>query len=154
VRGVSSDEIEIAQMQDGDLPEVLAIERQSFVAPWSRRLFEETLLFPFSVNLVLKREKKVIGYISLYVIRDEAQVHNVAIHPKWRRQGYASMLFSHVMEYLKPRKVSQYLLEVREGNREAINLYRKYGFEVIGKRRKYYRETNEDALVMQLCAEC
>jgi [ribosomal protein S18]-alanine N-acetyltransferase len=154
VRAVSSDEIEIAEMEDEDLPGVLAIERISFVAPWSRRLFEETLLFPFSVNFVLKREKKVIGYISLYVIGDEAQVLNVAIHPKWRRQGYASMLFSHVMEYLKPRKVSQYLLEVREGNREAINLYRKYGFEVIGKRRKYYTETNEDALVMQLCAEC
>ena len=58
----SSGEIEILRMEEGDLREVLLIEKKSFVAPWSRQLFEETLAFPLAVNLVMKMDKKVIGY--------------------------------------------------------------------------------------------
>ena len=146
----SSGKIEILQMEETHLREVLLIEKKSFAAPWSRQLFEETLAFPLSVNLVMKMGKKIIGYINLYIIRDEAHILNVAIHPSLRRKGYASTLFNHTISFLKERRITQYLLEVREGNVGAINLYRKYGFQVIGKRKKYYTETNEDALVMQL----
>jgi ribosomal-protein-alanine N-acetyltransferase len=75
---------------------------------------------------------------------------NIATHPAYRKKGYASQLITHALAYFKDNNVTDFYLEVREGNMGAINLYTQYGFEMIGKRRKYYTETNEDALVMHL----
>jgi [ribosomal protein S18]-alanine N-acetyltransferase len=150
VREALSEKLEIEEMREDHLPGVLAIEKESFAAPWSKRLFQETIAFPLSINFVLLSAGKVIGYTNIYVVRDEAQILNIAIHPRHRGKGCASFLLSHVLDVLKEKEVHQYLLEVREGNEEAIGLYRKYGFQTIGRRKKYYRETNEDALVMEL----
>ncbi len=148
-----SGEVEIRPTESGDLEAILAIERQSFASPWSRQLFEETIAFPLSVNLVLLLEGKVVAYIDVYVIGDEVHILNIAVHPAHRRKGLASKLIGRLMELLKERGAGQYVLEVREGNSGAIALYRKLGFRVIGRRKRYYTETNEDALVMLLSLE-
>jgi ribosomal-protein-alanine N-acetyltransferase len=147
-----SPEAEIEEMTETDLPEVMGIERRSFAAPWSTKLFRETLSFPLSVSLVIRKkvDKKVAGYANFYLIGSEVQILNIAVAPAERRRGYATMLLGCAMRLLRKRGAEEFFLEVREGNADAIGLYRKLGFKKVGRRQKYYTETNEDALVMHL----
>jgi ribosomal-protein-alanine N-acetyltransferase len=140
----------IREMQRDDIAHVLTIETRSFAAPWTKGLFEETLSSPIYANFVMERENATIGYIILYVVADEAHIMNLAVHPDHRRKGYGARLISHAIGYCAKGLVLECFLEVREGNIGAQKLYREYGFRVIGKRKRYYSETNEDALVMQL----
>jgi len=142
-------------MQEADLDEAVEIEKRSFIAPWSKRLFLETLSFPLSYNLVIRKkvDNKVAGYANFYVIGDEVQILNIAVAPELRKEGYATRLLRHAIAVLGERGGKGFFLEVREGNSEAIGLYGKLGFVKVGRRKKYYTETNEDALVMYLKAE-
>ena len=150
-KALSVDSLTIEAMKESDLEEVLAIEKKSFADPWSRRLFEETLAYPHSVNFVLRGPgKAVLGYINFYIIAEEAHMLNLAVHPDWRKKGLATRLLAYSLEHLRHRNAPDVFLEVREGNRDAIQLYSRFGFQAIGKRKKYYVETNEDALVMHL----
>ena len=134
-----------------DLDDIMEIEKLSFVAPWTKRLFEETLISPISSSFIMKQGQATLGYIILYSVADEAHILNIAVHPQYRGKGCASSLIKHVLEFFEEKKdVHEFFLEVREGNMCAISLYKRFGFEKIGKRKKYYSETNEDALVMCL----
>lgn len=141
----------IREMSLDDLDDIIEIEKLSFVSPWTKRLFEETLISPISSSFIMKKNWATLGYIILYSVADEAHILNIAVHPQYRGKGYASSLIKHVLDYFEEKKdVHEFFLEVREGNMGAIRLYQRFGFEKIGKRKKYYIETNEDALVMCL----
>ncbi len=151
MQNASYEAVTIREMKESDLEEVLAIERVSFADPWSRRLFKETLQFPHSVNFVLQGAAgAVLGYINFYLIGEEGHLLNLAIHPNWRKKGLAAQLLDHAIGFLKLKHAAHFFLEVRESNRDAILLYSKFGFQQIGRRKRYYVETNEDALVMHL----
>jgi len=141
---------QVREMKREDLRDILAIEKESFKSPWTKRLFEETLLSPISANFVIIAEGGLVGYLCLYTVEDEAHILNIAVSPEHRQQGYATALLEKVIENLGEKGISHYYLEVREGNYEAQGLYHKFGFVAIGKRKKYYTDTNEDALVMHL----
>ncbi len=143
-------DVEIRTMTENDLPQVLVIEKGSFTSPWTKRLFEEALFSPIAENFVITTETEVTGYLCFYTVEDEAHILNIAVHPGKRNMGYASALMAGVIEGLKEKGITQFYLEVREGNKEALRLYDKFGFKAIGKRKKYYTDTNEDALVMLL----
>jgi [ribosomal protein S18]-alanine N-acetyltransferase len=147
---ISSDDETIRDMTEEDIKEVLEIEQISFPAPWSRQIFEETLSSPISRALVLEKRGNLIGYMLLYSVRDEAHILNLAIDPGKRMRGHAAQLMRHAILELGRMGVTDFYLEVREGNRGAMTLYEGCGFRVVGKRKRYYRETNEDALVMHL----
>lgn len=149
-----SHDIEIEEMREADLDEVMEIEKRSFAAPWSKKLFRETLAFPLSFNLVARKkvDKRIAGYANFYLIKDEVQVLNIAIAPESRGMGYGTGLLEHAIALLRARGAKEFFLEVREGNAHAIEIYRKLGFRKVGRRRRYYSETNEDALVMYLKA--
>lgn len=148
---ISYEDLEVQVMEEEDLDEVLSIEKVSFPTPWSRRLFVETLAYPLSRNFVLKTSsKKTVGYTNFYVVQHEAHMLNIAIDPGYRKKGLAAKLLKYAIGSLNGRGAREFFLEVREGNGPAIALYRKFGFEFIGRRKKYYPETNEDALVMRL----
>ena len=140
----------VREMTREDLHDVLAIEKKSFKSPWTKKLFEETLFSPISANFVITAGDRLVGYLCLYTVVDEAHILNIAVSPAHRQQGYATALLEEVIENLGEKGISHYYLEVREGNYEAQGLYRKFGFVAIGKRKKYYTDTNEDALVMHL----
>jgi [ribosomal protein S18]-alanine N-acetyltransferase len=151
LQNASYEGVTIREMKESDLEETLAIEKASFADPWSRRLFKETLSFPHSVNFALQGATgALLGYINFYLIGDEAHMLNLAIHPDWRKKGLAAHLLNHTIDFLKRKNAAHFFLEVREGNLDAIRLYSKFGFEHIGRRKRYYVETNEDALVMHL----
>jgi ribosomal-protein-alanine acetyltransferase len=143
---------EVREMAASDLDDVLSIEKLSFNLPWTRALFKEALSSSITGNFVIMAGKRLIGYLCLYTVLDEAHILNVAIHPDLRNTGCASALMERVVDLLKKRGSVHFYLEVREGNGAAIKLYNKFGFVAVGKRKNYYTDTHEDALVMHLRA--
>jgi ribosomal-protein-alanine N-acetyltransferase len=140
----------IRQMDTNDIDRIMEIEKKSFVAPWSKKMFEETIFSPISKGLVIERNDLIIGYTVFYTVDVEAHIMNLAVNPAERKQGYAQLLLDHALNFFKGKDISECYLEVREHNRDAQRLYKRFGFEVIGRRKNYYPETGEDALVMQL----
>jgi [ribosomal protein S18]-alanine N-acetyltransferase len=140
----------VDRMRSEDLDEVLAIERASFGMPWSRGAF----LYEMQQNRVARcwvtREGgRVVGYICLWEIADEVHVTNVAVLPSRRRQGIARAMLGGVLDDGRARKLRMVVLEVRPSNRDALLLYESFGFRVVGRRRGYYYDTGEDALIME-----
>ena len=140
----------VDRMRPEDLDEVLEIERASFSMPWSRGAF----LYEMQQNRVaqcwvMREEGRVLGYLCLWEIADELHITNIAVHPTSRRQGVGRTLLQGVLDDAKRRKLRLVVLEVRPSNTEALTLYEGFGFRVTGRRRGYYYDTGEDALVME-----
>jgi ribosomal-protein-alanine N-acetyltransferase len=140
----------IRRMEATDINRIVEIEKQSFVAPWSKIMFEETVISPVSQGLVIEHNGLIAGYMVFYTVDVEAHIMNVAVDPPKRKHGYARQLLNQTLKSFREKNISECYLEVREHNKAAQRLYRHFGFEVIGRRKKYYPESGEDALVMQL----
>ncbi|MEE9911173.1 MAG: ribosomal protein S18-alanine N-acetyltransferase [Deltaproteobacteria bacterium] len=145
-------QVSIDLMIREDLPEILAIERESFRTPWTEGMFIDELRTRHAQCLVVKVEidgKAVVGaYIIFWLVADEVHLHNLAVKSEFRRQGLAYHLMNMMKHIAVQLGATRQTLEVRETNSEAINLYRRCGFVVKGKRPRYYTDTQEDALVM------
>jgi ribosomal-protein-alanine N-acetyltransferase len=133
-----------------DLDDVLAIERASFQAPWSRGAFRYELTQNRVARCLVIREGRALsGYICLWEIGREVHITNVAVDPARRRRGLARRLLARVVDDARRDGVELVFLEVRPTNAEALGLYESFGFQVIGRRKGYYFDTGEDALVME-----
>ena len=137
-------------MRPDDLDEVVTIERASFGMPWSRGAF----LYEIEQNRVarcwvLREDERVAAYLCLWEIADELHVTNIAVHPGLRRRGLARRLLGAILEDGRTRRLRAVTLEVRPTNDEARTLYESFGFRVVGRRRGYYYDTGEDALIME-----
>ena len=139
------------RMRPEDLEEVLAIERASFTMPWSRGAF----LYEMQQNRVARcwvardDDLHVVGYLCLWEVADEVHITNVAVRPDRRRQGVGRRLLSAILSDGRERRIRLVCLEVRPTNVEARGLYESFGFRVVGRRKGYYYDTGEDALVME-----
>lgn len=140
----------IAPMTVEDVDQVCALARASFRAPWTRQVFEEELTRPFAVLRVLRPNVggPAMGFVSAWIVRDELHVLNLAVHPAFRRRGYAQLLMHDVLALARSQGVRYVTLEVRRGNTAALALYRKLDFESLGIRPRYYSDDDEDAVVM------
>ena len=142
-------ELSVDKMELADLDAVLALENIAFVSPWSRSSFlYELLENPRAVYLAAKFDGRLAGYIGMWEIFDEGHITNLAVHPDFRRQGIARRLLGDLTEIAKSHGIIKLTLEVRQSNLPAQFLYAKIGFIKAGIRRKYYRDNNEDALIM------
>jgi ribosomal-protein-alanine N-acetyltransferase len=140
----------VGLMRLHDIDEVVAIERVSFQTPWSRAAFRYELTENRVARcLVARSDDGVVGYLCLWEIGHEIHITNLAVHPSWRRRGIGRRLLAPVLEDGRRRGISLVLLEVRPTNAEARALYESLGFRVIGRRKGYYFDTGEDALVME-----
>ena len=134
-----------------DVDEVAAIERQAFNDPWSagsfRALFGNPLVhFAVAEDLLTG---KIFGYVVAWVVVDEAEIANLAVADEARRGGIGARLLDHAIAATRERSSRVVFLEVRESNVAARALYSSRGFEVAGRRSKYYRKPVEDALVLR-----
>ena len=137
-------------MRVEDLDEVLEIERASFSMPWSRGAFTyEIERNRVARCWVTRDESRVVGYLCLWEVADEVHITNVAVHPAYRRRGVAREMLAAVLDDAVRRSLSVVGLEVRPTNAEARALYESFGFRVVGRRRGYYYDTGEDALIME-----
>ncbi|PKN50780.1 MAG: ribosomal-protein-alanine N-acetyltransferase [Deltaproteobacteria bacterium HGW-Deltaproteobacteria-13] len=145
-------QVTIDLMNKTDLPEILAIERESFASPWTAGMFSKELDSAHARCLCARinseDESVVGGYIVFWLVAGEAHLHNLAVKKEYRRQGLAFVLMEAMKEIAVENKIVAQTLEVRESNTEAIKLYRKCGFVVKGIRPLYYTDTFEDALIM------
>lgn len=143
--------IKLTQITEDDIDAVLGIEKLSFPSPWSKRLFLDELANPNSHIILAKDDMgHILGFACFWIVLDEAHILKVVVHPGFRRQGVAKRLLSYVLGYAKEKRVNYFALEVRHLNEAAIELYKGFGFKVVGVRKGYYTDTGEDAVLMEL----
>ena len=136
-----------------DAPALVAIERRSFGDPWSEGSFREALRASWSFGLVAQTADDIIGYLIAREAAGTGEILNLAVDPPRRRSGIARALLEAGLAALRRRHVQEVYLEVRVSNEPAQALYRAAHFQPVGRRRSYYRNPVEDALVLRLALE-
>ena len=126
------------------------IETLSFASPWSMNAFREEVKNPVSHLWAMFLNDELLGYICFWLVDREMQLATIAVHPRFRNHGAGNALLTRMIETGLSERAESIWLEVRESNRTARNLYEKLGFAPVGKRRRYYSDNDEDALVMSL----
>lgn len=145
----SHHQLRIRKMTVDDLNQVYEIEKQSFPNPWTKQSFlQELTQNKFATYFIIEYEKKIAGYCGLWVVMEDAQITNIAVLPNFRGEKLGEKLLSYVKDYAKQAGAHHISLEVRVSNYIAQNLYKKLGFEVIGVRKNYYTDNQEDAFIM------
>lgn len=141
----------LRSMRRGDLDQVMAIEQVAYQTPWSRGSFERELTDNPAANyIVVEGGDEVCGYAGMWVLIDEAHVTNIAVHPEHRRHGLAQAMLCELARRAGRQGVFALTLEVRPSNFGAQALYTKLGFVPRGRRKRYYSDTGEDAIIMWL----
>ncbi|MBM4423097.1 MAG: ribosomal-protein-alanine N-acetyltransferase [Chloroflexi bacterium] len=150
----------IEPMTLADVPQVAAIDRLSFALPWSELSYSKELTENANAHFFVAVEteeggqwlgrasRNVIGFCGYWFIVDEAHISTIAVHPQWRGRGVGELLLTAMLRHALAQGAVMATLEVRESNAAARGLYRKYGFEVVGQRKHYYRDNGEDAILM------
>lgn len=161
----------VEPMRLRDIGEVMEIEHTSFPSPWSARAYRHELLENDLSHYFVVRQRQteragsrllarihrslgvgkrppILGYGGFWMMAGEAHISTIAVQPDWRRRGIGELLLVAMLDRATELEASMATLEVRVSNVVAQNLYRKYGFQQVGLRRRYYRDSNEDALIM------
>ncbi|MBN2117670.1 MAG: ribosomal protein S18-alanine N-acetyltransferase [Anaerolineales bacterium] len=134
-----------------DVPAVIDLDHKSFSLPWPERSFRFELTDnPASRCWVAELDGKIVGMIVVWLLVDEAHIATLATDPDFRRRGIGKRLLAHALRHLIEEGARSSFLEVRESNLTAREMYRKFGYEETGRRRRYYRDNNEDAILMNL----
>jgi [ribosomal protein S18]-alanine N-acetyltransferase len=141
--------IRIRPMVESDLSAVTAIERASFTMPWTLDTFQGLLRRFDSHLFVAEAAGEVVAYAVVWIVVDQAELGDIAVVEGWRRRGIGRRLLETVLERVRSRGVRELFLEVRVSNHEARNLYERYGFVEVGRRKDYYSTPREDALVLR-----
>jgi ribosomal-protein-alanine N-acetyltransferase len=131
-----------------DLPQVEAIERESFTTPWPKGAYRSELGNHLAHYIVARCDDRVVGFAGLWMMVDEAHVTTFAVRRGWRRHGIGERLLIALLDIAQARQAKEATLEVRPSNFAARRLYEKYGFVLVGVRPRYYTDNNEDALIM------
>lgn len=149
----SADRFFIRRMTESDLPAVRAIEVLSFTNPWSDNTFRgeiQNASVSYPLVVVHRPGNEVVGYIIFWHIREDVQINNVAVRPDFRGKGIGEALVCHIIEKVRKNGATFVTLEVRPSNAAAVALYKKLGFEILGTRKNYYTNPDEDAYMMGL----
>ena len=139
----------IETMKASHVAQIADLEKICFSDPWSEKSVASELENKLAFWLVAVEGNRVAGYIGSQTVMDETDMMNVAVHPDFRRQGIAEALVIGLVEHLKTMGSRCLTLEVRASNAPAIALYEKLGFHEIGRRKNYYRNPREDALILR-----
>lgn len=131
-----------------DLPAIEKIELSSQVVPWSRESIEIELRSAISISLVCE-STTIAGFLFASFIHDESEIRNVVVAADQRRRGVGSALMNALIAATRERGGIRVLLDVNCENQPALAMYRRFGFQIISQKKRYYR-SSDDALVMSL----
>ncbi len=139
--------VRIRPMVPGDVDAVVAIELETFTDAWPRDAFTQWLAEDWAANFVAVDDSTVTGYICAVEQDDELQIHNIAVRQSHRGRGIGGSLLQQAELWGRDRLKLCAILDVRVSNISAISFYKTVGYEMIGRRRRYYDTPVEDALV-------
>jgi len=140
--------ITVETMHHADLVDVVPIEKLCFGDRWSLHAFANELDNPASHYFVAREGDRIVGYAGYWLILEEAHVTTIAVHPSFQRRYIGERLLLQLIDDAATHGAKWVTLEVRASNLGAQRLYEKYGFTSLGRRKGYYQEDGEDALVM------
>jgi len=140
----------IRRAAKSDIPGIIEIEKVSFSEPWDAQLFLDAIGSEDKYLFIAQIGKSITGYIVFEKVLDEGHITNLAVGRDRQRKGIATELVNTALDLAKSLKIKEIFLEVRESNEAAKKLYSKFGFEQIGRRKKYYSAANEDALILHM----
>ncbi len=148
---VAVSEVMIRPMTMDDVDLVLEIDQLSFSQPWPESSYRfELTTNRASILLVAEIDARLVAYVGCWLLVDEAHISTLAVHPDFRRQGIARRLLTTLLAQAAGAGAELATLEVRISNYAAIDLYESFGFEISGRRPRYYRDNQEDAHIMSL----
>ena len=133
---------------------VSQIDKECFSNAWSENAFYQELENPMSLTLValhindLLPNETVAGFVNVRIVNDEVYINNIAVSRPFRRMGYGKGLLLSLEDYVRSENASFITLEVRESNFPAISLYASLGYKTVGKRKGFYRDPVENAVLM------
>ena len=139
----------IVRMNESHVQQIAALEQCCFSDPWSETSVRQECRNPLSFWLVAVEDEKVVGYIGSQSVPPEADVMNLAVAPEYRRKGIGRSLMQALTGFLCTQGIESLFLEVRASNEAAIALYNEFGFSMVGRRKKYYVNPTEDALILR-----
>ncbi|MBR1647819.1 MAG: ribosomal protein S18-alanine N-acetyltransferase [Selenomonadaceae bacterium] len=142
------EQITFRAMTPDDADEITALEAKCFAMPWSREDFWRENKNELAEYVVGKLNGKIIAYAGAWVSFDQAEVMHIAVEPKFRGQGVGTLTFGALIDAVKKRGAKSVTLEVRPSNTAAIKLYENFGLKSVGRRKGYYLDNGEDALIM------
>lgn len=140
-------------MQLADLADVVAVEQSVYPHPWTRTNFADSLKHGYQAWVLRNQARELLGYFLVMGVVDEAHLLNVAVAAPWQGQGLGRFLLNQSVACARGLGMESMLLEVRPSNVRALEIYRRYGFTEIGRRKGYYPAANgsrEDAIVMRI----
>jgi [ribosomal protein S18]-alanine N-acetyltransferase len=148
-------QVKIRRFSPGDIDAVLKVQYAcKGITAWRARDYEQMSGDPRGMLLVAESEgrisQEIVGFSACYRIEAEAEVWNIAVAPAHRRRGVARMLLTEVCQQLSEAGVRRLFLEVRESNLPAVELYGSFGFAPMARRKDYYQNPREDALLLVL----
>jgi ribosomal-protein-alanine N-acetyltransferase len=144
--------VAIRKMTIEDVPAVAQIDRLSFTLPWPEHSFQYEVLENRVARCFVAEteENRIAGMVVSWIIVDELHIATIAIHPDFRRMGIGARILTEALAEGRAAGARLAFLEVRATNEAAQAMYRKFGFEVTGKRPRYYKDNGEDAILMTL----
>jgi len=145
------EQIKVVAMTAEHVAELARLEQLCFSEPWSEaglasELNNQTAFF----RVAKDADGTVLGYVGMHCVAGECYIDNVAVFPQARRRGAASALLADLVAWARQNQCAFVTLEVRPSNTGAIALYEKFGFAEAGRRRRFYRDPEEDGLILTL----
>ncbi|MBW4509901.1 MAG: ribosomal protein S18-alanine N-acetyltransferase [Scytonematopsis contorta HA4267-MV1] len=145
--------LELKPLTSDDLSSVLEIDKACFGGLWTLSGYQREIDSPNSDLIGMfstQPAAKLLGIGCFWSILEEAHITLVAVHPQYQRQGFGQVLVYSLLVTAMRRGLERATLEVRASNQTAISLYQKFGFKTAGRRRRYYQDNDEDALILWL----
>ena len=145
-----SSDIAIRRMTLGDLDPVVAIEEATFARPWTREDYTGELTRNKAARYLVAETGtgEIAAFAGAWIILDESHITNIAVAERFRRRGIGRAVTRALLQYLSNLGAAYATLEVRESNDAARSLYKSLGFIAVGRRKRYYEDNGEDALIM------
>lgn len=140
--------ISVRRMQEADAEAVSKIEADVFSRPWSKMGFLDAINLENTIFLIAEEDKKILGYVGMYISLDEGEITNVAVSSEARGRGIGQNLIERLKREAEQKSIAQIILEVRVSNASAIRLYQRNGFVICGIRKGFYDFPKEDAYIM------
>ena len=148
-------DLKIVPISVDEIESILILDRLCFGGLWSIDSYRRELTNDNSYFLGITVDKTlepatagIIGFGCFWAILDEAHITLLGIHPQYQQQGLGQLLLGALLDRARSIEMARATLEVRASNEGAIHLYEKYGFQTVGRRKKYYQDTGEDGVIM------